>query len=266
MIKRFLIERKERLFRNKKAETCEFQGFDPANFHPSFLIITITFSNNNVVRNQVQLMDKYIEDKFTHLILDNSDIEAESKKIKETAAKFNRPYIRLTGNPHGRGSNSHGLALNWAYQQLVLRFRPAYFGFLDHDIYPVKTEKIIPMLDQQSIFGHLQERKPYWYLWPGLCFFKMTELFSASSNLAAGQIESINLDTGGMLYKSVYSKLNFKDIFFPPQHYERLREGNLTQSDQVEYIGNWIHSFNGSYWIKIKDKENELQNLINKYL
>jgi hypothetical protein len=265
MLRNFFNKIKQERFLNKKAEDFYSSGFDAAVFKPDFLIMTIAFSNANVIRHQVRLLNKNVTDKFTHVIIDNSDIEEQSRKIEMVCREFDRPYIKLRGNFHGRGSNSHALALNWAYRQLVLRYKPDYFGFLDHDIYPIAPESIITKLEKQQVYGHLQYRENYWYLWAGLCFFKRTELFTKESDFAAGPVNGVNLDTGGMLYKTVFSKLDKSKIEFPEQRYERLREGELVQSDQVEYIGNWMHSFNGSYWIEIKDKEKELEDLINQY-
>ena len=265
MFRSVLNNIKRKKFLKTKAESFSSSDFDAQNFKPEFLIITIAFSNVNVIRHQIKLMDTKLKDKFTHFIVDNSDVAEQSSKIMELCRQHKRPYIRLTGNLFGRGSDSHSLALNWAFRQLVLRFKPKYFGFLDHDIYPVKEETIIPLLDKQQIYGHLQHRDDYWYLWPGLCFFKFNELFDANVDFGAGNVNGVNVDTGGALYKTIYSKLNRDKIAFPSQRYEDLREGDLIQSDKVEYIGNWMHSFNGSYWITIKDKEQQLENLINQY-
>ena len=80
-----------------------------------------------------------------------------------------------------------------------------------------------------------------------------------------GTVNGINLDTGGKNWDLVYSKLNREQIEFPVQTYKNLREGNVAQSDKLEIIGNWVHSFNGSYWMKVDKKEHLLEKYLEQY-
>jgi len=261
--KAFLNKRRTK---NYLATSAKELGFAmPDQDAGAVFIITTAFNNSQVIKHQARLMDKNLKDKFVHVIVDNSDKAEASERIRNICTEFSRPYIKLPQNAHGRGSNSHALALNWCIKQLILQFKPAYFGFIDHDIYPVKKEEIISLLKKQKIYGLKQERGSTWYLWPGLCFFKFDESVK-DFDFSPGEINGVPVDTGGKLYKNLYSKLDPENISFPAQSYENLREGNIFQSDKVEYIGNWMHSFNGSYWMDVPDKENELEQLINKHL
>jgi len=264
MFNAFLNKRKAKKY---LAITAEELGFVMPHHDPrSIFIITTAFNNSHVIKHQARLIDKNLRDKFVHIIVDNSDDAESSRRIKTICKEFSRPYIKLPQNAHGRGSNSHALALNWCMRQLILKLKPAYFGFIDHDIYPVKKEELVSLLEKQTIFGLKQERGQIWYLWPGLCFFKYDENIVRDLDFSPGEINGVSVDTGGRLYGNLYSKLDPENISFPTQSYENLREGNVFQSDKVEYIGNWMHSFNGSYWMDVPDKENELEQLVNKYL
>jgi hypothetical protein len=133
-------------------------------------------------------------------------------------------------------------------------------------MYPVKQEEIIPILEKQGMFGHLQEREVYWYFWAGFMFFKLDSKFNKEIDFGPGAVNGVNLDTGGLVYKPILADVNKEKLVFPKQEYKRIREGDLIQSDQMEFIGNWMHSFNGSYWIKIPNKEAELERIVNNFL
>jgi hypothetical protein len=264
-IRDFFIKQKEKKFLETTPEQLGASDIK-SKIADNFVLITVAFNNSNVIKHQVALMDKNLADKFTHVIVDNSTNSKCSEAIKNICKEYGRGYVKLPVNIYGKGSESHALALNWCMKQLIHKFKPAWFGFIDHDIYPVKKEELIPILNKQKVYGLLQERDDIWYLWAGFCFFKYEENYVQNFDFRTGAIKGIKVDTGGMQYKVFYSKLDKSTLTFPTQSYENLREGEVFQSDKVEYIGNWMHSFNGSYWMEVNNKEKELELLITKYL
>lgn len=105
----------------------------------------------------------------------------------------------------------------------------------------------------------------YWYLWAGFCFFNYENIKDYAINFSTTIIDNIRLDTGGANFNGLYKNLNKNDIRFPTHQYIDLREGNSIQSQKVEIIGDWLHSFNGSYWMEMSPKEQILMDYLNKY-
>jgi hypothetical protein len=114
-----------------------------------------------------------------------------------------------------------------------------------------------------------------WYLWAGFCFFRSDHI-KRKLNFLDGQIQGIGVDTGGMNWRPIYSKLNKGDLLFPKSRHEKIREsGNPstklydTSLDMIEYVGDWIHLWGSSGYktIRKKDERDEkIRSIINKLL
>lgn len=60
-----------------------------------------------------------------------------------------------------------------------------------------------------------------------------------------------------------------KELAFPEEHIEPLREGGDRHGDSLEWFDNkrWLHTINGSCWKQIsKGKDNLVKQLLEKYL
>jgi hypothetical protein len=78
-----------------------------------------------------------------------------------------------------------------------------------------------------------------------------------------GAADGESVDTGGMNWESLYSRLERKTMKFPCHEYRSIRNTNgSAQSDRVEFISDWLHIFNASGWMLIPDPE-ERERLIN---
>lgn len=228
-------------------------------------LITIAFNNPEVLGYQHQLVKKNITDQYVQVIADNSSDPAQRKMIREFCRENGLTYIPLPCNPYAGASSSHAAAMKWMCANYLSVVRPAYFGFIDHDIYPVRPHSIIAHLSGQGIYGHLQERDPYWYLWPGLCFFSAAHIRSEDLNFDPCVRNGIALDTGGSNWNLLYAQMDRSTIRFPDHSYLSLREGEVAQSDKLELIGEWLHSFNGSYWMEVQPKEQELRRYLEQH-
>ena len=156
------------------------------------------------------------------------------------------------------------ICINWIYKNYISQIKPAYFGFIDHDIFPVKKHSLIGLLNKQGVYGTWQGNKEFWYLWAGLCFFSMDLVKNSELDFMPTTIGTKQADTGGGNWKVLFSTLDKEKIEFPASHYVNLREGEITQSDKMEVIGDWLHTFNGSYWMDVKPKENDLNEYLKK--
>jgi hypothetical protein len=228
-------------------------------------LVTIAFNNEEVIYHQHRLLKKYLIDSYCYTVIDNSIKPAKAKLIEDLCRVQKISYIKLPYN-FSHGSDSHGFAINWAYANYVKKRNLDYFGFLDHDIYPIKSTSIIDKLTIQPFYGLKQERShSIWYLWAGFCFFNQDYFKDKELDFSPCAIENVILDTGGSNYRKIYSNENAERFLFPEQCYKQLRKGNITQADMIEFIGDWVHSFNGSYWMDVPAKENDLNNFLNQF-
>ncbi|MEZ4114054.1 MAG: glycosyltransferase family A protein [Candidatus Paceibacterota bacterium] len=181
------------------------------------MILTIAFNNLEILEVQFEYLKKYLNDPFNYVIVDNSNKEEYSRRIEIFCSKNKISYIKIPKNPLTglRASGSHGIALNWCYKNLIRKYSPKYFGFLDHDIFPLKKVSIIDKLEK-SFYGAIRSRKdPYWYMWPGFSFFIYSKVKKYSFNFFpyhAGKDGSIFLDTGGSNYFSIFKKIGKESI------------------------------------------------------
>ena len=99
--------------------------------------------------------------------------------------------------------------MNWVYYNLVLKWRPRLFGFLDHDCFPFAAFDLNETMGDFSILGNKRYPKirkfNQWNLWAGFCFYR----FSRVENLEINFTHSIELrlDTGGSNWIALYANI-----------------------------------------------------------
>jgi len=230
-------------------------------------IVTVAFNNEEVIAHQIRLLDKYLLDSYCYTVADNSSDPAKQDKIMKLCEKHNVPYIKLRKyfysdiNPN----ISHGTALNWIYKNYIYPRNARYFGFIDHDIFPVSPTKITDSLQSGNIYGLVQEREKFWYLWAGFCFFKFDYVKDLKVNFMTRRIMGGRGDTGAGNWGPLYSKMDKTRLPLLKHEYGRLREGDDPQADFVEYIGDWLHTINASNWKKVREKDSLVSELLNQY-
>lgn len=234
---------------------------DPANL----LLTTIAFNNLDILKVQYQQLKNNIKDKFFYTIADNSNIPSISEKIKNYCIDQKIMYVKLPSNPYKNPSKSHGIALNWVYKNIIKKYEPNFFGFLDHDIFPYKETSIISNLNK-NIFGLIQERNEKWYLWAGFCFYN----FKNIKNITMNFMPSKGLDTGGANYYKLYKNIDKNNLNKISQTYidistesKVLKINSSNTGTTVETIGDWIHLMRVSNWNK---QENNKTNSIEKII
>lgn len=232
-------------------------------------IVTIAFNNDMVIRYQIELIRKYLRDAYCYTVIDNSNDKSVSEKIRDICLAKKVGYIKLAENKNS-DSASHGTALNWVYYNFILKRKLKYFGFLDHDIFPIKEISIIDKIEKSKIccYGSLQEKGERWYLWAGFCFFNFADICEKKLNFMCGD----GLDTGGMNWSVLYKNIAKDSLLQVDQRYEKLTAGDIKQLNMYEiFDSSWIHSFNAGKWLKSdkiteKNKELALESLLNLYL
>ena len=235
-------------------------------------IITIAFNNTHVLRHQIELVKKNIEDaKINYIVADNSTLEYKSQEIKALCAEHGLGYIRLPKNQwldKRSGSYSHGAAMNWLYYNYVNKRKPYIFGFLDHDIYPLTKLSLADKTGEQGFYGYRRMKKEiaYWYLWPGMAFFKYDRLKNVNVNFAPCMVDKLYLDTGGSLFPVFYRKFDPAKLNFASFKRFPLSDIGYDNSSEVEFIDEkvWFHSANASYWREVNRYEDIIDDIIQK--
>jgi glycosyltransferase involved in cell wall biosynthesis len=227
-------------------------------------IITVTFNNERLLVHQIKLLQKNLKDDFELVVVDNSTDKIKRQLIKEFCLLHGILYFPVIQNPYYGGSESHAYCLNWSYRNYIQKIRPRYFGFIDHDAFPVNEHSLISVLQKQQVYGHLQSRGEYWYLWAGLCFYRFESVKDLALDFMPGVIQNTAVDTGGLNWEILYKHLDRQKLLFPAHSYIQLREGEVIQSDKMERLGDWLHSFNGSNWMQVKSKDREIDEYLQK--
>ncbi|MEN6627352.1 MAG: hypothetical protein ABFD69_14100 [Candidatus Sumerlaeia bacterium] len=264
LINLYRLDRAYRRFLNTNLNQCVRLNIEENPAAAAIDLVSVTFNCIHTVRQQIRLTRKYLEDSFCLTITDNSTDRKCREEIRRLCEAEKIAYIGLPPNPYRKTkcSNSHGAALDWIWRNYLSARPTAHFGFLDHDIYPVRRTSIVKNLSGRKVHGALQVREQRWYLWAGFCFFERPAVQDVE--LSFRPIE--DLDTGGRNFQTLYSRLQQSNLIFPAQQYHQLRDGDLKQADQFETLGDWIHTFNASQWIEVDDgKEKLVEKLLAKY-
>lgn len=235
-------------------------------------IISIAFNNIQVVKHQIRLIQKnIIDDNYSHIIVDNSSDLRKREIIKSLCKKEGIAYVSLPKQYFNRiirkPSYSHGAAMNWTYNNLIRIRKPAYFAFIDHDLFPVEKYSIKENLNNQDFFGTKIDRSNFWYLWAGFCFFNYSKIRGNKLNFFPCIIDNEYLDTGGSNYLSLYKNYDEKTLHFAvPKTEQKIREGDVMHADFIHvYDTAWIHTINGSYWKKVKSKDDIIEEILRSY-
>lgn len=224
-------------------ENCDNK---PSNNESTIDIITIAFNNPTLIETQIDLIRKNVTDTFFYTVVDNSNNTDQSISIHNICHEKGVGYIRLPKNPWPQANLSHGVALNWVYHNFIKPRNSKYFGFIDHDIFPIEQTSIMEKFhNEKLLYGLKQERnyadKKIWYLWAGFCFFKTEHLPNKNVNFNPIVFSTpkyiVGLDTGGGNWKSVYSKMNMNSVY----------EAKQIVTDGVEKIDSWIHLGKASF-------------------
>lgn len=230
-------------------------------------IITISFDNLHVLKHQIgKIKENVTDDNYTHIVADNSSQPEKRKEIRSLCESEGIAYIgipKFENDSFIRGSKSHAISLNWVFYQVVMKRKPRWFGFLDHDIYPIRPVSLVKSFDNQLFYGKKETRDEYWYLWPGFSFFDFDFLSDIKVDFSPSKVKDTYLDTGGALWYSLYSKLNAADFIFPDDFRISLDKLGYNYNEMVEFIDdNWFHSMNASLWKEASDYTDAIDDIL----
>ncbi len=221
------------------------------------VLVTIAFNDPGFVARQVALVGRNVAD-CVHLVADNSTDAAAAAQIEAAAAATGSDYLRLPPGPWlkpEQGGRSHGLAMSWVWRNLLRPARPAAFGFIDHDIFPMRpTDPFAPLRDH-VVAGQVRDRSDghgRWYLWAGFCFFPFDAVELRALNFSLDW--AAGLDTGGANWFALYRHLQSGDVADLGVRHEPIGADGEARL-RLEWVGDWLHAGNFSLPLSLPEPE-----------
>lgn len=235
------------------------------------LLISVAFNKPFLIEQQIRLVSKNYKDPHRLVIADNSSEPQARVAIQGICKRSKIGYYPLPSSSE-TGSRSHGIALNWSYENIVKKRNERFFGFLDHDVLAIKPSKIMDRLGPYGMMGLLQPRKTCWYLWPGYCFFDR-KIIGHNRHLNFMPVPELDADTGAGNWPILYCDIKYDELSKLDLGSLVLRDKmNVPQLDACSLFGpkdegqTWIHTINGSCWYPDEAGSVPKENLIKKYL
>lgn len=223
-------------------------------------LIAITFNAPKLVEYQIKFVKKFVEGRFLHIICDNSTSKECAEEIRAICEKYDVTYIRIEDRktPYGY-SNSHEIALNWTYKNVVKK-RRNNFAFIDHDMFPLKPVNPYEYIKDYPVFGkYMVSPSGIWYLWAGFSFFNYDFVkdlplnFHRYKKFGIFSMKGKNwVDTGSANYNCLYSKIE-RDKLLP----FREKFVDFLTGERTQYgVGNFSHLLDEGKWFHIFDGGN----------
>jgi hypothetical protein len=207
------------------------------------VLTTIAFNDRQTIAWQSALVRRFVED-VVYVVVDNSTDDRVAAEIAELARAREIPYVRLPINPSGAPSRSHGLALNWVWENVIKPGEPRVFGYLDDDIYPTAPHDPFAALSGQGFYGVVRPSvsplEPRWFLWAGFCMFRYSDV--RSLDLDFSQDWFCGLDTGGANWDPLYRHVDRFSVLEQPTEFVAFRDGLKMEDGPLQWCGPWLHA------------------------
>lgn len=228
------------------------------------LLIVVAFEQPKVLEWLFSLAVKNLQD-FQLMVFDNSRDLVLREQIKQLCQQYKIPYLSLPMYRTRHPNRSHGLAMTWIFHRIIKVIRPAYFGYLDHDMFPIKPIQIKSLIPSHQIsYGLLNDAKHYWNLWAGYCFFKFESVDHLPLNFLYDF--SRGIDTGGRNWKFLYKFQNKSATQFASSVQEPLILNDGSQSDVQIIDDAWVHVGGVSYNNNFQPKEKFYELLVKEFI
>jgi len=210
------------------------------------IALVIAFEQPWALNWLLQMASRNVSD-MTVLVFDNSRNDSKRIDIEQVCKRNKAPYLALPRNPTRHVNRSHGMAMTWVYHNVVRAIDPHIFGFIDHDLIPVRKVSIADKMTGQPVYGLLNQNKfGFWSLWAGYCFFDYAETKGRSINFLYDF--SRDLDTGGRNWKSLYCDLDRRQLRVATTDNVSMKVPSVQNPRLVQFIDeNWLHIGGISY-------------------
>ena len=224
----------------------------PESFESSkIIVVTIAFNNPDLVRIQAEALRKFLQEDYTHIVVDNSPDDDERAEVRAVAESWGSVYLQSPPNPYSwiDPSVSHAFALDWAWFQVVAKLKPEIAVYLDHDVFPTKPSSFRRLLGDKLAAGYQRKSEQRWLLWPGLLVMGFPEF----SKFKVSFMPKADTDAGGSLWWTVYSKIAPERIRFLDRQVVAFgdtskRYGDGSPGEIHIFEDGWVHLVDGSGW------------------
>lgn len=219
-----------------------------ASFEPTSEIVVFSIAYNTpwVVDLLTEAWRRHVRDADL-VIVDNSDNRAARAALRQICDQRGIAYLALPKNYEWSPLRSNAISMNWVYYNIVLRLTalPRYFGFIDHDCFPIAGVSFQDLLQGNAVYGlkRVSERLPAkWYLWAGFCFFQPSLITSKSFDFKHSYEH--RMDTGGRNWWPVYSTLPPEQCGDAGFRVDVIKSDGLTFHEQI--IGGMFSHIGGA--------------------
>jgi hypothetical protein len=208
------------------------------------VLFVVAFNNSRLIEKQIVTLRRNLSDPLVLYIADNSELQEARAEIARICAREKVNYLSIpesVSKSAADPSSSHGAALNWILSSTVLRLKPTYFGFLDHDNFAFERVSILDRLAGKGVYGHFQAREGRWYLWPGFCFFEYQFLQGKWLDFRP----CAGLDTGGKNWELLFQNMDKRQVDFSIDGWCHIHNGSnyRSESDHAEKIADFFSEF-----------------------
>lgn len=104
---------------------------------PKNVIITIAYNTPWCIDVLAKQWSYFCEDAIL-IVFDNSNNSKKANEIKQICRNRSILYCKLPQNPEWSPNLSHGIALNWAWNNVIKKCYLQNAGIIDHDCFPVR--------------------------------------------------------------------------------------------------------------------------------
>jgi len=229
------------------------------NYGPSFnipensnLLITIAFERPELTKLQIQAIKRFLPE-VCYVIADNSRDNNLSNEIKELCVSKKVNYVKLPYNKTSHPNRNHSMALQWVFEKIIKNSGCKSFGFIDHDIFPIKTNNPFVELSSWTAYGRKwfgEKNNIFWDLWPGYMFHSATLIdnFKHDFFYDFGQ----GLDTNGKNYFEIYRHIQHETKEATFKYLNKSFDGVDVTYELID--DSWLH-FGGAGHIKVYEKK-----------
>jgi len=221
------------------------------------LVITVAFENPLMIDFQSKAMKEHFQE-AVYLVADNSRSPEKSEKIKRLCDDRFLYYVKLPENLVRHGNRNHSMALQWLFERVIKESGFNKFGFLDHDLIPIKDVKNLKIFDY-PIYGlkwDSELKNGAWTLWAGFSFFNLNQL-SKTSNFNFLYDFSNGLDTGGRNYRSIFRFIKSDTQSFATSSFDWSKASVGNRFELID--GEWLHFGGAGY---LEDYDAKIQDFI----
>lgn len=221
---------------------------------PRLDLFVVGFGRPDLLREQLRLLERYLLDPYTLTVVDNT-LPPGDHEMQVACNDLGLRYVRVESEKH-----EHPDALEVAAR----RAKGAYWGTLDHDVFPTAETSVIAKIKVAGFYGLGQTYtprvgEPLRYLWPGWCFFSRRWLAGRTPNFRGirGKFAFDDGDAGSEMH-ALFDDADWQRFPDGTHGYETIRpeDGHGLQSFGVERFDEvWLHLTNASRWKDIPDPD-----------